>query len=176
MIVAVENNDYTLDEITKVIFRFDVDYRIFKDFTSDFFELIKTEGAKIYILNIEYRMKSGIDIARKIRETDYESIIIIISDHPEAISYLVQNKLMIYAFIYKFDDGVNQLSSAIKESMDILYKKEKIIYIEKIKGSKKCLVKTTLREYEITSSLKSLKEKFKLNQVGRNRLEVKSLK
>ena len=56
---------------------FDYTVKSFTDYNDNFEEIIKRKGSKIYILDIELNNGiSGIDIARKIREYDWSSTII----------------------------------------------------------------------------------------------------
>ena len=72
--------------IDKIYMNNDEYYHVteFTNFNNSFLKLIKDGSPKIYILDIEMKDDvSGIDIARKIRNNDWESIIIFITSHNE---------------------------------------------------------------------------------------------
>ena len=88
--------------ITKLMLPTDVEYKtiFFSQYDKQFFQTInKKVGKKIYILDIEVGTYSGIDIARKIRERDWESIIIILTAHYELAYDSFKKRLMLLDFI-----------------------------------------------------------------------------
>lgn len=103
----------------------------FFDYDSSFFNIM-TDGipAKIYILDIETPSASGIDIARRIREFDIDSIIIFLTSHNELGSVLLKDELMFLTFICKFDDMEKRLISAIKNSIKMLGVRQAIRFID----------------------------------------------
>ncbi len=114
--LMMENNyDYTIDKFT--------------DYNDEFKELMNSPGSKIYILDIELPTKSGIDIAREIRETDTDSIIIISSVYESLTNRVFKNKLMILAFISKFDHHDEELESMIRVALEH-FGKRKILKFE----------------------------------------------
>ena len=84
---------------------------------------------KIYILDIETKHSSGIDVARKIRQKDINSIIIFLTSHDELGSLLLKEEIMFLTFINKFDDYKNRLESAIKKGIRIMGE-TKILHFE----------------------------------------------
>ena len=110
-----------IDIINKTMFKNNIDYRIyqFTDNTQKLQDLINDDiGKKIYILDIELDTDSGIDIARKIREVDKESIIIISTTYIEYLPYALKNKLMLFDFVSKFEDYDKNLSKVIEKAIE----------------------------------------------------------
>ena len=97
-----------------------MDYRIYQ-FTNNSKELqnlIKDPiGKKIYILDIELDTDSGIDIARRIRDIDKESVIIISTTYIEYLPFALKNKLMLFDFVSKFEDYEDNLSKVIDNAL-----------------------------------------------------------
>lgn len=109
-----------IDIINKTMFKNNMDYRIYQ-FTNNSKELqnlIKDPiGKKIYILDIELDTDSGIDIARRIRDIDKESVIIISTTYIEYLPFALKNKLMLFDFVSKFEDYEDNLSKVIDNAL-----------------------------------------------------------
>lgn len=72
--------------INKIYMNNNEDYKIyeFESYNKDFEKIINKKSPKIYVLDIEIKDSiSGIDIARKIRRNDWDSIIILVTSHNE---------------------------------------------------------------------------------------------
>ena len=117
------------DIVDKVMMKNKLAYKkhSFLDYDDKFFKVFDEDlTAKIYILDIETPSASGIDIARKIRETDIHSIIIFLTSHHELGSILLHDEIMFLTFICKFDDMENRLISAISSAIKMIGKKQAI--------------------------------------------------
>ena len=92
--------------ITRMMFKNNVGYKIhiFNSYNTSF-NTIMNSGLenKIYILDIEVGSKSGIEIAKKIREKDWISVILVLSSHQELESMAYKSKILLFDFISKFD-------------------------------------------------------------------------
>ncbi len=99
----------------------EIKIQYFTKFTSELKSEIKdTVERKIYILDIELETKvSGIDIAKYIRETDWESEIIFITSHDKMFETAYRNVYEIFDFIEKF----HHLESRLKKDLKVIYKK-----------------------------------------------------
>lgn len=109
-----------IDIINKTMFKNNMDYRIyqFTNNTKELQNLIKNPiGKKIYILDIELDTDSGIDIARRIRDIDKESVIIISTTYIEYLPFALKNKLMLFDFVSKFEDYEDNLSKVIDNAL-----------------------------------------------------------
>lgn len=165
--------------ITKLMLPTDVEYKtiFFSQYDKQFFQTInKKVGKKIYILDIEVGTYSGIDIARKIRERDWESIIIILTAHYELAYDSFKKRLMLLDFISKFDDYQTGMYEALQLAIKILGDEKQIsfkightihkiyfndiLYITKDENKRNVFIKTLNNEYAPTLSLNKIFEKL----------------
>lgn len=156
----------------------------FTKFTPELKNIIKdTTERKIYILDIELASKvSGIDIAKFIRENDWESEIIFITSHDKMFETAYRNVYEIFDFIEKF----HHMESRLKKDLKIIYKKNfdnkmfkfssrnvdiqifyrSITHLYRDKESRKLIVCTDKNDYavnmSVTDSLNNLDDRFKL--------------
>lgn len=117
------------DTIDKVMMKNKLAYKkhSFLDYNNNFNKLLEEDlNSKIYILDIEVPSESGIDIARKIREKDINSIIIFLTSHHELGSILLHDEIMFLTFICKFDDMENRLISSINSALKMIGKRQAI--------------------------------------------------
>ena len=116
----IERPLLNIDIINKTMFKNNESYRIYQFTNNDkkLQELINDDiGLKIYILDIELENISGIDIARKIRSKDNDSIIIISTTYVEYLPFALKNKLMLFDFVSKFEDYEVNLSNVINNAI-----------------------------------------------------------
>ena len=132
---------------------------------------------KIYILDIEMKDGiSGIDIARKIRETDWNSVIIMLTSHGEMGYEVLKAQIMVLDFISKFDNYKNRLETLIQkvihqtDSRGMIQYNNKgtsyridisnILYIVKEPLGRKCKIVTIKGEYFINCTLSEIMTKL----------------
>lgn len=158
--------------IDKVLMDQEYDYEVieFSKFDPSFKKKIQESTHKIYILDIEIKDSiSGIDIARKIRENDWESIIIFVTSHNELGYQALKARIMLLDFISKYDDFENNLESILRKSLSLINSKKTIkfdsegtsyiihlsdiLYIEKDTVDRKCIIKTTYNEIVVNKTL-----------------------
>ena len=158
--------------INKVMMKNNFEYKIysFSDYNKSFINIInKSLLNKIYILDIETPSESGINIARKIREKDIESIIIFLTSHYELGSVLLEDEIMFLTFISKFNNMEDRIVSALNKSLKLLGKKQAIrfedhgvlytipiddiLYITHDSVSRKSIIKTDYTEFYISKTL-----------------------
>lgn len=158
--------------INKVMMKNNFEYKIysFSDYNKNFINIInKSLLNKIYILDIETPSESGINIARKIREKDIESIIIFLTSHYELGSVLLEDEIMFLTFISKFNNMEDRIVSALNKSLKMLGKKQAIrfedhgvlytipiddiLYITHDSVSRKSIIKTDYTEFYISKTL-----------------------
>lgn len=189
-IVVVEDDKQAQIEIKNILRKLDIfkdeeikiDY--FTKFTSGLKEIINdiTER-KIYILDIELETKvSGIDIAKYIREKDWESEIIFITNHDKMFETTYRNVYNVMDFIEKFHDMEPKLKNDMKTifkrnfdnkmfkyrnsnfSLQIYYRS--ITYIYRDKETRKIIINTDKTNYSLimtlTESLNFLDSRFKM--------------
>jgi len=181
--IICDDNKYVreLNEnmVSKIVMPYDFNYKIysFERYDSAFKKILNTGSeVKIYILDLELPGKSGIDIAREIRKSDWDSIIIILTSHDELELKLLKEKLLILDFISKFDDYEKRLSETLKMVIEkartkkvISFKSNKevhhvlqddIYYIYKENYSDKSVIITSNNTYTVSESLSSLMSKL----------------
>ena len=168
--------------IDKCMMNHDYEYKCyaFDEYNENFEKIVKrTLGLKIYLLDIETKNKSGLDIARLIREkyNDWSSIIIMITNHNEYKYDALSNRLYLMDFINKLDKWETLLEEDIKRVMtsytscsDCLtyefnhslkrIELKNITYIEKEKDSKKCIIHTLYGDHPIGGTICEVLEKL----------------
>lgn len=171
---VVKNVDNMID---KVMIHEKLEYKIntFNDYDSKFNKIMDSNlPNKVYILDIETKSASGIDIARRIRKEDVNSIIIFITAHEELGGLIIKESLMVLTFICKFDDFNNKLKDALHQSLKIIGNKKvirfsdynsvytipikDILYITRDSIERKCIIKTDYTSYKVSKPLSELKE------------------
>ncbi len=180
--IVCDDNEFIRSEIEKLIAKitmsYDFDYNVytFSKYNKELNKIIKEDAElKIYILDIEMPGKTGPEIARKIRETDLNSIIMILTTHKELELSVLKKKLLIYDFISKFDDYEKDLTVSIKSILDKLnniktlnFKSNKdvyqikfnnILYIYKDNNTQMSVIVTKNKEFPVRQTLLELSEK-----------------
>ena len=161
--------------IDKVLLGSKVEYEIeeFSKYDKKFEKIINDEiSTKIYILDIELPGVSGIDIARKIRKNDWNSIIIMVTAHSELGYEALKAQIMLLDFISKFDNCDKNIENVLKkaiinadkkkivsfESMGTLYRIyiDDIIYVLKDTVDRKCIIKTTYNEVVVNKTMNEM--------------------
>lgn len=90
-----------------------------------FLKIDKLHGLKIFILDINVLGKSGLDLAKEIRNrNDYNSFIIISTKCDHLMMQAYQSKLLIFDYISKHFDLENRLTEAINKILEIIDKKK----------------------------------------------------
>ena len=143
----------------------------FDRYNEDFEELIYDNSIpKIYILDIEIpKSKSGIDISRKIREKDWNSVIVLVTSHSELFYDAIKAQIMIMDFVSKFSNCELALKQIIKKSVNKLSKQkvlsfkeagishrvfvDDILYVEKDTIDRKCIINTTYSTFAVNKTL-----------------------
>ena len=180
--------------ITKVMFKNNIEYKIhiFNEYDANFTKIIKSDiENKIYILDIEVGKKSGLDVAKIIRKTDWNSVILILSAHYELEILAYKSKILLFDFISKFDLYDKKIYDTITLCVDNKINTEELIIkvnkrIEKIQFSnilyitydsyiRKLKIKTKNREYETNDSLKSIFRLLKGNFIYTHRACIVNL-
>ena len=108
-IAVVEDDSETQKKIktlvTKTLFakKIDFEIKLFKEFDSDLKDFIEDRSQKkIYILDIELKNSlSGIEIASFIRNEDWESEIIFLTNHDKMFEKVYRSIYKVFCFIEK---------------------------------------------------------------------------
>jgi len=158
-------------------FNFNYSVKTYNKYCKELSTLIKdSKKEKIYILDIEFPGKSGIDIAREIREKDWESKILIQTVHNELEMQVLKGKLLIFDFISKYDNFERNLKKSLEKVIEINNNKknliiksdyqrnyiniDSIIYLSREKGKSKTQIVTINEEYFTNESLISIEKKI----------------
>lgn len=175
--VICDDNMSTVEKISTIIntimFDNEIPYniKIFNDYNVEFENYIKNKkGHIIYILDIVTPSGSGIDMARKIREKDMESVIIFLTGHEELGMTILKDELFFLTFINKYDDYQGRLKRSLKKALLILGNKktltltdnnctyivsiDEILYIIRDKSTRKVTVITNDNEITLGKTLK----------------------
>ncbi len=174
-IVVYENKkDFIQKNIDSInISEYDINYYNFDKMCYEFESLIKNrDRKKIYILDDEVDGVSGLEVAIKIREYDWDSIIILLIDLSKHVSDVFNERIMALDIIFKDNSFDNRLIDDIKLAISIFAKQtfftfkynhiiyripySDICYIEKESTIKRCIIHTMDEEYYITESVSSI--------------------
>lgn len=159
--------------VKKILSESDLEYEIdsFSKYNKKLEEIISSNtSTKIYILDVELNDSiSGIDIARKIRRTDWESSIIIVTSHFELGYEVLKAQIMLLNFISKYDNCNKNIEMTIRKVISKINNKktltfeqsgityriylDDILYVEKDTVERKCLIKTTYNEVLVNKTL-----------------------
>lgn len=164
--------EFMSDNITKYMMKNELEYKIhkFNDYNQKFMDMIeKKMPFKIYILDIETPTKSGIDIARIIRNKDVDSIIIFLTGHQELSSVVIENEFLFLSFINKFDRCEERFEKALDKALKVLKVRktirfrdsgvtytialDDILFISKDSVSRKSILKTDYAEFKLSKNL-----------------------
>lgn len=179
--IIYEDNVTMLEQeqliVNKVCMGEDFDYKVDKFATYDpsIEKIINSNtDQKIYILDVEVPKVSGLEIASKIRDRDWDSMIIFVTSHPECKDDIFYSRLMVLDFISKTMNFRERLEKSIRVALDSFNKNkflvfkfnqityrlllDSIIYIEKIPRGVNSLIVTDSEQYEIPLSLSKVKE------------------
>ena len=146
---------------------------VFEDYNNKFNSILNSNlPSKIFILDIETPSASGIDIARKIRMKDVDSVIIFLTGHEELGNVILKNDLMFLSFINKFDDFENRLNKSLNKALDLLKNKrtiriddrgvsytidlDDILYITKDSYERRTVIKTDYNEIKVNQSMQEI--------------------
>jgi len=176
--IIIEDDLYYLNisknVIDKVMMNYDINYN-FIAYDKCRKELLTKDNFKVYIINYS---KDSINTIKYIREylDDWKSLIILIYKEREEKIKLIKEALFIVDYINKnknykekllrniqiclkhYDQRPNSLKYSYKNiSYNIDF--DKIIYIEKEKDNKRCIIRTLDKEYYIPGTLNNV---FKL--------------
>ena len=152
---------------------YDINYYNFDIMCYEFESLIKNrDRKKIYILDDEVDGVSGLEVAIKIREHDWDSIIILLIDLSKHVSDVFSERIMALDIIFKDNSSDDRLIDDIKLAISIFAKQtfftfkynhiiyripyNDICYIEKESTIKRCIIHTMDDKYYITESVSSI--------------------
>ena len=105
----------------------------FNSFNNELKELMKNESErKIYIIDIELGTElNGIHIAKMIRETDWDSEIIFITNHDKMFETVYRSVLKVFNFIEKFHNFDERLKEDLETILNKTDNKKMFVYKSK---------------------------------------------
>lgn len=159
---------------------------IFKDYDSDFLKIVESKlSFKVYILDIETPTRSGIDIARLIRNKDVDSVLIFLTGHQELGHVVMKNDFLFLSYINKFDDCKKRLTKSLDKALQMFKIKsiirfkdngvvytipqDDILYITRDSVERKCIIVTDYSEFHVGKNLAELEEEVNDNFVKTHR-------
>lgn len=165
-----------------------LEYRthVFKDYDSDFLKIVESKlSFKVYILDIETPTRSGIDIARLIRNKDVDSVLIFLTGHQELGHVVMKNDFLFLSYINKFDDCEKRLTKSLDKALQMFKIKsvirfkdngvvytipqDDILYITRDSVERKCIIVTDYSEFHVGKNLAELEEEVNDNFVKTHR-------
>lgn len=181
--IICEDDKNKRDEIVEFVSKFmmknETPYKTYaySDYDDSFIQIIKKKlSFKIYILDIETPTRSGIDVARLIRNCDNDSIIIFLTGHEELGMTILKDEIMCLSLINKFDNYEKRLEKALNRSLKMINDKQtlkfkeksvdysipldSILYITRDSVERKCIIKTDNDEIKTYRSFTELMEKL----------------
>ena len=187
--IVYEDEDYFLNLYNTVIHKFmgknDDHYKIypFKEYSTNMIEFIKKlSGQNIYIFDIEVKGKSGLDLAREIRQfkRTMDDQIIIATAHQDLVENAFHKKLLMVDFISKFDALEDRLILCFREIYEFFnqnkflsYKQDgeiiripynDILFIEKDKFEECLYIETRDNSFKYKGNLAKIEKELKDDQ------------
>ncbi len=166
--------------ITKTMFPTSLEYKIhsFNKYDKEFYKTMNSSlPNKIYILDIEVHNKSGLEIAKEIREKDWNSIILMLTAHYELETLAFKSKILLFDFISKFDLYDKKIYESLLTCINKVLEHERLIikinrvihrieyndilYITYNTYKRKTIIKAKNEEYEVNESLNAIKKRLK---------------
>lgn len=148
----------------------------FKGYSEELLNIINNHDIRtVYILDIELEnSKSGIEIASLIRENDWDSEIIFITNHEKMFETAHRNVYNVFDFIEKYHDLEQRLTEDIKlilskqndkkmfsykgRNVDLHLYHQSIKYIYRDKEDRKVIIVTESSKYAVSLGVKEILE------------------
>ena len=189
-IAIIEDEDIYIQEIKKIIgkIKFQIEDEIktfeFKGYNNDLSKfIINNDSRTIYIVDIELKnSKSGIEIASHIRDVDWDSEIIFITNHDKMFETVHRNVYEVFDFIEKYHELEKRLAKDLKiiisknvdkkifsykgRNIDLQLYLHAINYIYRDKEDRKLVIVTDKSSFTINLGVKEildlLDDRFKM--------------
>ena len=202
--VIVDDDEKDVKHVSELIREVTSDAKIvtFSKITNDLKEEIKNvDEHKIYVLDIELANKvSGITIARLIRDVDWESEILFVTNHDKMFESTHRNIYEVFTFLEKFHEFDKKFKKAIlailkrnfdnkmfkynANSVELNVYYRAILYIYRDTEERKLVIVTSTNKYKVGLTIKEmlgyLDERFiqchRSCIVNKNHIECKNYK
>lgn len=161
--------------IDKYMMKNKIEYKkyLFADYDNSFMDIVKRKlPFKIYILDIEAPTRSGIDIARIIRNKDVNSALIFLTGHQELSQTVLKDEFIFISFINKFDNSDKRLINSINKAIHMFKQNpimkfkdngtqysiafDDILYITRDSVERKCIIVTDYAEFMVGKTFSEL--------------------
>lgn len=180
--IIVDDNKEFNSELYKLINAFQIQNRLlynikrFFEYNEELHQVINSNNTyKIFILDIELPSINGIEIAKRIRKLDHESLIIIITAHTDTyIEQIISERIMYLDFVHKQANWREQIISILQDLMcnknhkhimiletkdiNIRLQINSILYISY--NDRKSTIYTTTNYFTVSRSLNELMEQL----------------
>lgn len=177
---VINSNKVNVMKIKSIVDKFtmnigeDVYFNVFTKLTVELVnEIEEVDTKKIYIIDVEVASSfGGIEIAKLIREKDFDSEIIFVTNHDKMFEVVHRSIVNVFVFIEYFNDMENRLYSALSNIFKRVYDKKcfiyktknsyinifysAILYLYKDTESRKVLIVTKNKEYSVNMSLNEM--------------------
>lgn len=182
--IIVDDENKWIDEYEKIIndvaFNSNKQYEIkkFKKYDEDLHKLILDNSEqKIYLMDLDLDNKhTGMDILREIREEDWDSEIIVLTNHDRMFETVHKEIYKTFDFIEKFDNFEVRLRKDLKKIISKKYDTDKfiynnnkialqiylkdIIYVYRDTVDRKLVIKTTNNQFIVNMPINEMMEKL----------------
>lgn len=182
--IIVDDEIKWIDEYEKIIndvaFNSNKQYEIkkFKKYDEDLHKLILDNSEqKIYLMDLDLDNKhTGMDILREIREEDWDSEIIVLTNHDRMFETVHKEIYKTFDFIEKFDNFEVRLRKDLKKIISKKYDTDKfiynnnkislqiylkdIIYVYRDTVDRKLVIKTTNNQFIVNMPINEMMEKL----------------
>ena len=181
--VIIENDAKTTETIKNIVMKAafslnDFNIETYSNFNDELEKTIADESTrKVYLIDIELdNNTSGIQIAKKIRNNDWESHIIFLTSHDRMFETVHRSIFEVFDFIEKFHNMENRLESALKKIIgknfdNKLFKYETsksslqlylrdITYIYRDTNERKLIIHTTHSTFKVSLTINEILEKL----------------
>lgn len=180
--IVVEDEGIVQKSIKKILRKIsikndkDLEVIYFKRYNEELQKEIENETyRKVYIMDIELENSiSGIEIAEKIREKDWDSEIIFVTQHDKMFEMAHRKILEVFDFIEKFQNMEERLEQDIQKiynrkidnkilklngkHVDLEIYLKNILYITRDKEERKAIIHTDEVEFKVSLTLSELLE------------------
>ena len=174
----IKTRDTIKDVLAKVVMSKDnsIKTHYFTKYTKELKRIIEDNTfRKVFILDIQLETKtSGIEIAKMIREDDWESEIIFITDHDKMFETVYRNVYEVFDFIEKFYNMEKRLTKDIElifkknfdnkmfmlsnRNVDLQIYYRAITYITRDKEERKVIIHTDSNTFKVNMNLNEIME------------------
>lgn len=182
--IIVDDEIKWIDEYEKIIndvaFNSNKQYEIkkYKKYDEDLHKLILDNSEqKIYLMDLDLDNKhTGMDILREIREEDWDSEIIVLTNHDRMFEIVHKEIYKTFDFIEKFDNFEVRLRKDLKKIISKKYDTDKfiynnnkislqiylkdIIYVYRDTVDRKLVIKTTNNQFIVNMPINEMMEKL----------------